>query len=409
LRSKVFPDALSTPELDISKPARIIIAARKAFTMKKILLTLVVVAGLGAAGVLLFAWSGFYSVAATKGHFAFVSWFLDFGMRNSVEFHAWGIRAPQLDDEALFERGIGHFHGGCAPCHGAPGVPASPIAQQMLPSAPELSKVVGRWQPNQLFWIVRHGLKYTGMPAWTAPTREDEVWAVVAFLVRLPQISAETYRRLAMVEELEAVDPARLISTAGWIEGDPIACARCHGIQGSGSPAGGVPKLAGQKPAYLAMTLRDYEFGLRPSGIMHPVAIYLTDPEREKLAHYYASIETPEAKAKPVAAALEDISLLQRGGALASVGAPRRGIPACSACHGENGRAEGMNPRFPALAGQHFDYLAYQLELWRAGTRGGTFNELMSRAARNLTDQEIVALAAYYSKLGESGDGPRKD
>jgi cytochrome c553 len=238
------------------------------------------------------------------------------------------------------------------------------------------------------------------MPAWTAPTRDDEVWAVVAFLVRLPETNVDAYRRLAMVTDVDATDPARLISTAGLIEGDPIACARCHGKLGSGSRAGGVPKLAGQKPEYLAMTLRDYAFGTRPSGIMHPVAIYLTDEEREKLAHYYAALATPGPKDKPSVAAEEGISLLQRGEALAAGGAPARGIPACSACHGENGRAEGMNPRFPALAGQHLDYLVYQLKLWRAGIRGGTFNELMAAAVRNLTDQEIEAVASYYASLG---------
>jgi cytochrome c553 len=368
--------------------------------MKKILLTVVAVIVLGITGGLLFAWSGFYNVAATRGHFPFFNWLLEFGMRNSVEFHAWGITVPSLNDQALLERGIGHFQGGCAPCHGAPGVPASPIAQQMLPSAPKLSKVVDHWKPNQLFWIVKHGLKYTGMPAWTAPTRDDEVWAVVAFLVRLPETNVDAYRRLAMVTDVDATDPARLISTAGLIEGDPIACARCHGKLGSGSRAGGVPKLAGQKPEYLAMTLRDYAFGTRPSGIMHPVAIYLTDEEREKLAHYYAALATPGPQDKPGVAAAESISLSQRGGALAAVGAPARGIPACSACHGENGRAEGMNPRFPALAGQHLDYLVYQLKLWRAGIRGGTFNELMAAAVRNLTDQEIEAVASYYASLG---------
>jgi cytochrome c553 len=227
----------------------------------------------------------------------------------------------------------------------------------------------------------------------------------------LPDISADAYRRLAMAGEVDAADPARLISTTGLIEGDPIACARCHGKLGSGSRAGGVPKLAGQKPEYLAMALRDYEFGTRPSGIMHPIAIYLTDQEREKLAHYYAALGTVEAKDGIGVAAPEssDVSLLQRGAAIAAAGAPARGIPACSACHGEDGRAEGMNPRFPALAGQHFDYLRYQLELWRAGLRGGTFGELMSSAVRNLTDQEVQALAAYYANLGGGDAGLRKE
>ena len=88
--------------------------------------------------------------------------------------------------------------------------------------------------------------------------------------------------------------PARRIGAkndvAGFVAGDPIACARCHGPKGEGGEAGGVPRLAGQKPEYLSMALTDYALGTRPSGIMGPVAIYLDDGEKRKLADYYGSL-----------------------------------------------------------------------------------------------------------------------
>lgn len=377
--------------------------------MKKVLLTILAVAILGPLGLLAFAWSGLYNVAASRGHFDAVRWFLDFGMSNSVEFHARGLRAPPLDDRALFERGVGHFQAGCAPCHGAPGFPPSPIAQQMLPPPPDLSKAVPKWTPEELFWIVKHGLKYTGMPGWSAPVRDDEVWAMVAFLVRLPAISPEEYRLLAMTGVNRSA-PADLIATAGFVEGDPIACSRCHGSGGSGSSAGGVPKLAGQKADYLIMTLQDYAAGTRPSGMMHPVARYLSETERRQLAEYYSSLVDQGSRdlvgLGEASRPNWDASILQLGGAIAAVGVPARGIPACSSCHGANGRAEGVNPRYPALAGQHFDYLVYQLKLFRAGLRGGAYGQLMSAVVRNLgkadikiTDEEIMAVAAYYSSL----------
>lgn len=382
--------------------------------MKKVLLTLLAVAIIGPLGLLAFAWSGLYNVAASRGHLDAVRWFLDFGMSNSVEFHARTLDAPPLDDQALFERGIGHFQTGCALCHGTPGFPPSPIAQQMLPPPPDLSRAAPKWTPEQLFWIVKHGLKYTGMPAWPAPVRDDEVWAIVAFLVRLPAISPDEYRLLAMTQ----ADPpasARLIPTAGFVAGDPIACSRCHGARGAGSSAGGVPKLAGQKEAYLAMTLEDYATGARPSGMMHPIAIYLSERERLQLAQHYSSLADQEPRELvgigesgpgEASRANWDASVLQLGGAIAAVGVPARGIPACRSCHGANGRAEEVNPRYPALAGQHFDYLVYQLKLFRAAIRGGTYGRLMSAAVRNLskadikiTDEEIIAVAAYYSSL----------
>ncbi|MGH6936426.1 MAG: c-type cytochrome [Methylocella sp.] len=132
---------------------------------------------------------------------------------------------------------------------------------------------------------------------------------------------------------------------------------------------------------------------------MHPVAIYLSDDGREKLARYYAELETPVPAVRPSAR-----SAAQHGGVLATFGAPARGIPACSSCHGKNGRAEGMDPRFPALAGQHFGYLVNQLELWREGGRGGTFDKLMSAASRYLTDEDIEAVAAFYASLGRNSN-----
>ena len=85
------------------------------------------------AGAFLFAWSGLYSVAASRGHWAALDAILEFAMRSSVRTHALGIDVPDLDDPALVERGAGHFQGGCAPCHGAPGRVSSPIVHAMLP------------------------------------------------------------------------------------------------------------------------------------------------------------------------------------------------------------------------------------------------------------------------------------
>jgi cytochrome c553 len=367
--------------------------------MKQVFLTSLALLILAPVVVVLFAWSGVYSIAADRGHYGLVRWLLEFGMRNSVERHASAITAPPLNDPALLERGAGHFHTGCAPCHGAPGLPPSPIPQQMLPAPPDLSKLVPTWSAEQLFWIVKHGLKYTGMPGWPAAVREDEVWAVVALLVRLPAIDTETYRRFAFAGTWSRGSGWPLASER---VADPIACARCHGSRGEGSEGGGIPRLAGQKPEYLMMTLQDYRHGARPSGIMQSIATYLSDDDVRQLALHYASIETSQNPAVTADAGNQptpDTSLLQLGGAIAAVGIPSRGVPPCSSCHGERGRAEQTNPKYPALAGQHPDYLVYQLKLWRADVRGGTFDQLMSTAARNLTDHDILAVAVYYSRL----------
>jgi cytochrome c553 len=369
--------------------------------MKKFLFAGLALIAVGFAGLAAFVWSGLYSVAASEGHRPFVQWVLEFGMRRSVETHALGIETPPLNDLALFERGIGHFQGGCAPCHGAPGVPPNPIAQQMLPTPPDLSKAAPHWKPHQLFWIVKHGLKYTGMPGWPAPARNDEIWALVAFLVRLPGISPEEYRKLALIDDVNAMNQAHRTTAAGLVEGDPIACARCHGLNGEGSKSGGVPRIAGQRPEYFSMTLTDYALGTRPSGIMGPVATYLTDADKQKLAVYYGSLGDGLSLDSGTRREIPSVDprMLQLGGAIATVGIPSLSIPACEACHGPKGRAEDKNPRYPALAGQHFAYLEQQLKLWRSAVRGGSFDQIMSTVVRNITDEQIRAVSLYYANL----------
>lgn len=343
----------------------------------------------------LFAWSGLYNVAASSGHLAVVRWFLQFGLQNSVETYSTGIKVPSLQDPALAERGMLYFQSGCAPCHGAPGLPRSPVAVQMLPPPPELTNAAQDWTEAQLFRIVKHGIKYTGMPAWQAPTRDDEVWALVAFLRDMRHISPGEY--LAATRSTRSgAGEVRAISDEGLIIG-PFACAGCHGARGEGSPLGGVPRIAGQKAAYLEMALEDFAAGARASGMMQPPVLNLDQQQRSGLARYYASISLDLPLNGESARAAE--ALLQRGATLAEQGVLSRGIPACSACHGKDGRASENIAQYPALAGQHAGYLANQLRLFRAGNRGGRLAELMSAASRNLSDEDIRAVALYYSRL----------
>ena len=90
-----------------------------------------------AVGAFLFAWSGLYNVAATRGHWAVTDWFLHFAMRNSVKTQSMSVgEPPPLDDMAMIRLGLGHYQGGCAPCHGAPGYGGSPVTEGMLPVSP---------------------------------------------------------------------------------------------------------------------------------------------------------------------------------------------------------------------------------------------------------------------------------
>lgn len=368
--------------------------------VKRMLTTLAGLAVAGLFGAFLFAWSGFYNIGASAGHWAIIRWFLEFGMRNAVETHAVGIDVPPLDELTLFYKGLGHYQGGCAPCHGSPAEPPNPIALQTLPPPPYLPHKVRDWSPPELFWIVKHGLKYTGMPAWPAQARDDEIWAVVAFLIRLPELSADEYRRLARgdarVGRPASEERARLIARAGGAGERLVACARCHGLQGEGGGAGAFPRLAGQKSEYLYEALRGYALGARPSGIMQPIASELTDDEMRELATYYAAVEAPPLS-QPQA---EDLRLIQLGGAIAAAGLPDQKIPPCASCHGRQGYGEGTSPFYPRLAGQYAAYLALQLQLWRSGVRGATpTSQIMAVVASGLSDEQIRAVSLYYASI----------
>jgi cytochrome c553 len=343
-------------------------------------------------GGFLVAWSGVYSVAASRGHWPGFRLFLEFGMRNSVRTHALAIAAPELENAALIERGAGHFQGGCAPCHGAPGQPSSPIVHEMLPAPPDLSAAVPTWKPNELFFIVKHGLKYTGMPAWPAQSRDDEVWAVVAFLLRLPQLDRKGYRELSSTDPREQEVPIRALAQGGPVGIGLAACSRCHGIRGRGRLSGAFPRLDIQTADYLVAQLRAYADGTRQSGIMQPVTAELDPTEMDRLAKYYSAPD-PEPPQEPRG----DEESLAEGRGLAIRGLPKRGVPPCFSCHAEE--ATKRNPGFPAIAGQHASYIAQQLELFRSGKRRGTPSaQIMAVIAGRLTDSQIAAVSAYLAQ-----------
>jgi cytochrome c553 len=346
--------------------------------------------------VFLFAWSGIYNVAASRGHWAVVDWFLAFGMRNSVELRANAITPPPLDSLDLVRLGAGHFHGGCAFCHGAPGIPVSPIARHMLPSPPDLATSMRPWSDKELFWIVRHGIKYTGMPGWVALEREDEIWAVVAFLKRIPAMDAETYRTLALGGVRLAGQTGEKLAT---VESNPQgagACARCHGAEGSVPASRLVPVLHGQPAEFLMTALKQYAQGIRRSGIMQPLAADLGMQDIRRLADYYAKLMPPKKQPRAT-----DDALVERGRRLATDGDPGNAIPACDACHGRDALAS-----YPRLAGQSAAYLAGQLRLWKAGHHTSTDSAaIMAPIARRLTGEDIDAVTHYFSGLAAEPAG----
>lgn len=150
--------------------------------------TLVLVAGAAA-----FVYSGVYDTAATDQHSAPVYWLLKTVMRRAIGHHAHDVRVPLRDDPALIARGRVLYASHCARCHGAPGVAPEPFALGLRPAPANLSNTGIEWPARDLFWTIKHGLKMTGMPAWQFRLHDDAIWAIVAFVQRMPYESPRAY------------------------------------------------------------------------------------------------------------------------------------------------------------------------------------------------------------------------
>jgi cytochrome c553 len=357
-------------------------------------LALVVAALAAGAGAVVF--SGVLPLGASEGHWPVTRWLLHFTMRRTVAARVIGLEAPPLDDHALAVRGAAHFETGCRPCHGAPEAPPPETLRHMTPRAPFLVEAIGKWSAPELFWVVKHGIKFTGMPGWPDARREDEVWAMVAFLARLPQLDEPAYRRLAFGETLATGrrGTSPLATLTPETATDPpsevaATCSRCHGSDGAGRDAA-FPRLAGQSREYLANSLEAYAAGRRASGTMRPIAARLDREAIQELAAYYAGL--PQARAGTAV----DPAAAARGANIALRGVPEQRVPACASCHGPK-----RGPRraaYPLLAGQPAAYLAQQLRLFHAGKRGGSpYAHLMRHVAPRLSEAQRLDVAAYYA------------
>lgn len=342
-----------------------------------------------AVGGFFFAWSGLYSVAASAGHWRIVEYALAFVMQNSVETRAMAIDAPPLDDDDLAILGAGAYHSGCAWCHGAPGIPRNPVTMSMLPAPPDLSNDMREWKDEELFWIVKHGIKYTGMPAWASQRRDDEVWAVVAFLRRIELTDAATYHALALGFADTSESGREIVTEEDAVEA-AVACVRCHGADVRGPRSALVPILHGQPADALIAALRAYADGRRESGVMQPLASDLSAEDIERVAKDHAALPAPPRDVRDPGGAD-----LAAGGAIFEHGDAANGIPACISCHGD----EGLET-YPRLAGQNRIYVETQLSLWKVvTTRHTEAAAIMAPIARSLSDEQIRDVAAYLESL----------
>ena len=359
-------------------------------TWTRVFLAIALVAALG----LTVAWLGIINVGASTGHWVITDKFLHWVMRNSVRTHAALAEAlgehdlPPADPTGLVSA-AGHYASTCAFCHGAPGDGLPPVMQAATPIVPDLSRTVDTWSDRQLFWIVKHGVKFTAMPAWPALSRNDEVRRMTAFVRRLPKMSPGEYRALAY-------GPGRITGgEAMTLQGALPDCARCHGEDGLGRGQPDIPILAGQKPAYLLASLAAYAAGERGSGVMQAAAVRVGPDTMRPLAEHYAALPgLSDSRSSPqlISSVAEDLLAAQT----VANGLPEANLPACSRCH-----APGRRAIYPVLAGQKAAYMAARLRLWRGDETvvdARKPNAPMPMIARRIPERLIEPLARYFAR-----------
>ena len=141
-------------------------------------------------------YAGIYNIAADVPHTQPVYWLLEELRDRSVAARAKDIVIPKdLDEPKRISAGAGQYAEMCSGCHLAPGMKRTEISRGLYPRPPELRRE-SDLTPAEQFWIIKHGVKMTGMPAWGITHDDELLWDVVAFLRKLPELTAEQYQAL---------------------------------------------------------------------------------------------------------------------------------------------------------------------------------------------------------------------
>jgi mono/diheme cytochrome c family protein len=234
--------------------------------LSNVLLTLGAVgAGAIAVGAVVL-YTGFYNVAATHQHLAPTYWLLEVGLRESIERQARRVEVPRSADDTLVERGVALYATHCVQCHGAPGVAPQPFALGLTPLPKHLAPIARERTAAELYWVIKNGIKMTGMPAWEFRLSEHDLWAVTAFVRRLPLVSPQEYAARAPRDA--GPEHAATTADAPFDSGDArrgkiairqYACTTCHvvpGIVGPHAPVG---------PPLERIATREYIAGMLPN------------------------------------------------------------------------------------------------------------------------------------------------
>jgi mono/diheme cytochrome c family protein len=268
----------------------------------KIAIALFALLVLALAGAAAFVYSGLYDISATDQHLAPTYHAIRKTMERSVERRAKDIDVPPLGAPAQLARGLSLYRAHCVQCHGAPGIAPEPFALGLTPLPTPLARSGIERTPAQLYWVLRHGIKMTGMPAWQYRMADDDLWAVVAFVKQLPLVSVAEYQALEAPPPLPAVagaqgapDPRR-----GKRALEQYGCIGCHEIPGLVGPE------ARLGPTLHGIASRTMLGGVLPNSFDNMV-LWLRSPQAFSRHSAMPTLGVTERDARDMAAHLDTL------------------------------------------------------------------------------------------------------
>ena len=164
------------------------------FVSRKSLFTLGVLAVVAVIAIASFIWSGIYNVAADDHHTRPVYSLMETVRKRSIEARASKLEVPALKDPARITQGAGNYDAMCTGCHLKPGMTETELSKGLYPEPPDLTKYTV--DAAEAFWVIKHGIKASGMPAWGKSMDDQYIWNMVAFLQELPKLNAAQYEAL---------------------------------------------------------------------------------------------------------------------------------------------------------------------------------------------------------------------
>ena len=271
--------------------------------MTRLIVILALLAAAVVLGIAAFVWSGRYDISANVQHLQPVHSLLEKTMHQSVRRRAAQIKPPALDSAALIARGAACYIAKCVQCHGGPGVAQAEIGRSMQPLPGPLVDAAARWRPQELYWITRNGIKLSGMPAWQHRLPDQDLWALVAFMQRLPALKAAEFRSLndsGAAAQCAVTWPAaerKPDADRGRAAVTQYACNACHTIPGiTGSDVHVGPPLNG-------MARRSLIAGVAPNTPEQMVR-WLTDPHSIDPETTMPAMQLSDQDARDIAAFL---------------------------------------------------------------------------------------------------------